>query len=212
MPTNAEIAARRDLDLYKRAVQKFRRMLDPMLNDIPKTLAYAHILRVNTTLEATPAPTWDQRKGFLRVTHAATTATGISWDSVEDLDKNSYVWAWDLNSAGLPFQRANISFFSEPTEDFWKCLYARHVLGPQVFDFLWKRRDTTFPSQFDALVYTVTLWGKHIAGWSYVRLKTTLTIELPYVFAVAKINGILSSKGFGIRPVMDSGRTLQTLI
>jgi hypothetical protein len=85
-------------------------------------------------------------------------------------------------------------------------------LSPQVFDFLWKRRDTTSPSQFDALVYAVTLWGKHVAGWTYTRLKTTMTIELPYVFAVAKINGILSSKGFGIRPVTDTGRTLQTLI
>jgi hypothetical protein len=146
------------------------------------------------------------------VTHAATTATGISWEEVEALDKNAYVWGWDLNSAGPTFQRSNVAFFPEPSADFWQCLYSRHVFGPQVFDFLWKMRDTTQPKQFDALVYAVTTWGKHVAGWSYTRLRTAVTVELPYVFAVAKINGTLLSKGFGIRPVMTTSQTQQTLI
>lgn len=212
MPTNSEIAARRDLDLYRKAFQKFGRIVTPMLNDVPKALAFAHILRVNPKLEGSPALSWDQRKGFLRVTHAATDATGISWEEVEDLDKNAYVWGWDLNSAGPPFQRANAAFFPTSSPDFWQCLYARHVFGPQVFDFLWEMRDTSQSKQFDALVYAVTTWGKHVAGWSYTRLKSTVTVELPYVFAVAKINGTLSSKGFGIRPVLSSSRTLQTLL
>lgn len=212
MPTNAETTARNDLPLYKRAVQKFGRILVPMLNDVPKSLAFAHILRVDVSLNPYPDPTWDQRKGFLRVTHDAAEATGISWSSAQDIDSNAYIWGWDLNTAGPIFQRANSSFFPTPSADFWKCLYAQHALGTQVFNVLWKKRDTSKASQFDAVAEALTIWGKHIAGWSYVLLKRTVLVELPYVYAVAAINGTLSSKGFGIRPVLSSNRMRCTLI
>jgi hypothetical protein len=212
MPTTAEIAARKDLYLYKQAVQKFGRVVIPMLNDIPKTLAIAHILRVNPALDDTPAPTWDQRKGFMRVTHDATIPTGISWNAATDMNSNAYIWGWDLNSAGPIFQRANPSFFPEPSVDFWQCLYAQHAFGARVFDFLWKRRDTAEATQFAALSHSLSNWGKHIAGWSYVLLQRTMNVELPYVYAVASANGRLVSKGFGLRPVLSSSRMQQTLI
>lgn len=183
-----------------------------MLNAVPKSLAFAHILRVNPELESSPPLTWDQRKGVLRVTHSATTSTGISWDKAEELDSNAYIWGWDLNTAGPLFQRENKTLFPTPDTDFWQCLYAQHVFGPQVFDFLWKRRNPSSASQFESLVYAVTGWGKAIGGWSFTRLKTAVTVGLPYVFAVARINGTLTSKGFGIRPVMSTSRTQQTLI
>lgn len=212
MPTNSEMAARRDIDLYKKAVQKFGRIVVPMLNDIPKSLAFAHILRTNRDLEGSPDLTWDQRKGFMRVTHAATAGAGVSWNDAEALDKNAYVWGWDLNTAGPSLAHMNPSFFPEPSEDYWKCVYAQHALTPQVFNFLWKRRNPTLKSQYDAVVYGVTSWRKRISGWPYVRLRHLVTVELPYVFAVAKTNGTLSSKGFGIRPVLTASRTQQTLL
>jgi hypothetical protein len=212
MTTNAEIAARRDLDLYKKAVQKFGRLLTPVLGDIPKSLAFAHILRVNSNLETDPVMTWDQRKGFMRVTHASTTAAGIKWDEVGDLNKNSYVWGWDMNDGGPAFHTANSSFFPEPTEDFWKCLYTKHAMGPQVFNFFWTRRNVAADMQYDAVIAGVSSWGKHVAGWSNVRLKALTNIELPYVFAVSKINGTLSSSAFGLRPVLSANRTQQTLL
>jgi hypothetical protein len=212
MPTNSEKMARRDLDLYKQAVQRYGRVVTPMLNDVPRALAFSHLLRVNPELSSSPEITWDQRKGFLRVTHDATAQTGISWETAEEISNNAYIWGWDLNTAGPIFQRANPSFFKTPTADFWKCLYTQHALGPRVFDFIWKRRNTNVESQFDAVVAAMLAWGKHIAGWSYTRLKHTLMVELPYVFAVAAINGSLVSKGFGLRPVLSESRMRRTLI
>lgn len=212
MPTNSEKLARQSLVLYKQAVQRYGRIVTPMLNDIPRALAFAHLLRVNPELVGAPAATWDQRKGFMRVTHVATEQTGISWDAAEEIPNNAYIWGWDLNTAGPIFQRANPSFFKTPTVDFWKCLYTQHALGTRVFDFLWKKRDSSNASQSDAVVTALLLWGKHIAGWSYTRLKHTLTVELPYVFAVAAINGSLNSTGFGLRPVLSESRMRRTLI
>lgn len=212
MLTPAEKSARATTDWYKAAVQKYGRIVTPLLNDIPKSLAFGHLLRVNPTLNSLPDPTWDQRVGLLRVTFVAASQTGIDWDKATDITSNAYIWGWDLNTAGPIFQKANPSFFKTPTEDFWKCVYAQHALSAPVFDFLWKRRDPSNASQFDAIVDALLLWGKHIRGWSFTRLKRTLKVELPYVFAVAKLNGKLSSGGFGLRPVLSEDRFRRTLI
>ena len=209
MPNNVTIQAR---EAYQTAVQKYGRTVDPMLNDIPKSLAYAHIVSVNPDLLAEPPLSWDQRKGFMRVPHAAAVNANIAWTDIESLDRNAYAWCWELNDSGAELYKRNKSYFASPTEDFWKCVYTQHILGPLEFAHMWKLRNPHTTSQFDAVCYAVMSWKKRLGLWTYPRLVKTVTVDLPSTFALATNNGIITSKGYGIRPVLTAGRTRQIFL
>lgn len=201
-----------EIQRYRDANSRFGRVVSPILGAIPHSLAMAHICRVNPALLGNPAPTKDQRKGFMRVTHEATIDAGITWDAVEAQDTNAYVWSCELNSDGKLFAHTNPSLFATPNADYWMCVYTRHALGPVVFNVLWNSRNLTLKEGYPALVAAAQANSSNLLTWTPTDLRRLLVQTLPKTFELATRNGILYTSKFGIRPVLSAGRTQQILL
>jgi len=99
--------------------------------------------------------------------------------------------------------------FTTPNEDFWRCVYLRHRLGPAVFDALWSARDTSQPTVYDGLLYAVNNRTKRLLGLSVVELKNVVFMDCAYAYEITKMGGSLQTKGYGIEPVLTQNDTLR---
>lgn len=189
--------------LYREAVAKFGRTLDPYNGDAPKSLGISHLLRVNPALEVSPTPSSDRRRGFMYATVNMADEAGIPWENLDEPLTCAYVWGRDINSDSKSLYSANTSSFSSPNPDFWKCAYLKHVLGNTAFALLWQSRDKTQATNYNALLYAVNALTRSLPGWPIIKLRKTVLYECAYVYELAKRGGGLNSTGYGIQPVLQ---------
>lgn len=188
--------------LYREAVAKFGRTLDPYNGDAPKSLGISHLLRVNSSLETAPTPSTDRRRGFMFATVKMAEEAGVSWEKLDEPLTCAYVWGRDINSDSKNLYAANKSLFVSPNSDFWKCAYLKHVLGDTAFAMLWQSRDKTQATNYDALLYAVNNLTRSLPGWPIIKLRKTVLVDCAYVYELAKRGGGLTSSGYGIQPVL----------
>jgi hypothetical protein len=198
-----------DMGLYDRANRKYGRMIAPLLGNIPRSLAIAHLLRVNPSLLDVPPITLDRRRGFLAATQGGALAAGLKWVNLDDPTTCAYSWCREMNQCSLDFYQQNSDIYAEASSDFWKCSYLRHVVGTPLFDVLWEQATN---STYSGLVNVVSAQTKSPMGLPVASFKKLVLVDLSYVFALAVKKGSLSSSGFGIQPVTDRDRTSRILL
>jgi len=198
-----------DMGLYDRANRKYGRMVTPLLGNIPRSLTIAHLLRVNPNLLDVPPITLDRRRGFLAATQFGAITAGLRWSDLDVPPSCAYSWCREMNQCSLDFYQQNDDIFAEPSSDFWKCSYLRHVVGIPLFDVLWEQATN---ATYSGLVNAVNSQTKSPMGLPVASFKKLVLVDLSYVFSLAVKKGSLSSSGFGIQPVTDRNRTSRILL
>lgn len=201
--------AHADFALFEKASQQYGRLIKPMMGEVSRSLALAHVLRVNPELLMTPPVTLDRRRGFMLATREGATAAGIEWKSLDDPSTCAYSWGREMNQGATDFYKKNTDIFTTPDDDFWKIIYLRHVLSVPLFDVLWgMATDTTY----SGIVYAVNTLRHSPMGLPIATLKRLVLVDMEYVFELALRKGGMKSSKFGIQPVMDKDRVQRILM
>jgi len=197
----AKKLAREDRSKYNFTNQRFGRVLNKYVGHLPNSVSFGHVMWVNPALESTPPVTKDRRRGYLYATIAAVRKANIAWEQLDDVLTCSYVWGRDINETSLNLYTTNPNIFSSPNEDFWRCAYLAHILGPTAFSVIWSSRNTELDTVYAGLLYAVNNLSRMLPGWPILKLKKEVFVGCAYVFEVAKQGGSLTTEGFGIQPV-----------
>lgn len=200
---NAKQKALRNASAAVKAQRTYGRILDSTRGGAPKGLGIGHLLRVNPSLEVSPAPTTYRRRGFLYVTADAAAKAELDWATLDDPTTCGFVWGNDINMRAIDFYNTNSDVFSSADEDYWKCVYAQQSLGDSAFDLLWRRRDRSEDLAYNSIIYAVNAAPKALPGWTVIQLKRMLFQDIPYVFEAAASSGTLTTEKFGMPPVLN---------
>lgn len=209
---SAKILASKNKALFVRAERVFGKTITPFVGNWPKSVAVAHVVNVNPQLLTVPPITSDRRRGFMYASYAAVNKSGVAWQKLDEPVTGAYVWGYDVNSTSLSLYTSNQTVFTEPNEDFWKCAYAAHIVGPSTFNYIWNRRTSSYTLTFANLLDGVNNLNKNLPNWPIVKLKTALFIGCNYVFELARGRGSMVSTGYGIQPVLTAGSMQQIFI
>lgn len=194
---------------YILADRKFGFLVDKFRQDVPRSLAIAHIAIVNPYNLNAPVIK-DYRRGCMRVSISACRRANTNWDKLTDPMVCTYAWFTDTNRVSYLLNSANPTLFPTPDEDFWKCAYMKVMLQDPAFDALW---DIASPvagktggvyGQLSAKVGT--LRGA-LPGWTVPKLRKQVLLDLETTFALAKLYGPLTSTGPGRPPYLSGDDT-----
>lgn len=212
-PVNgARVAKQMALDhsaTYVRANKTYGGLLAEYCEDFPLSFALGHLARVNPTMSPSPTPSIDRRRGFMYTPVTFLSSIDIDWEKLDDTTSCAYAWGYDLNSHSRHLYYNNSGVFEEPDVDFWRCVYARHVLGTVPFDTIWLQRNKQQATVYDGFLYTVNNLRRRVPGWSLIKLKRTVFIDCAYSFEFSKQRGTLLSEGFGRTPVLKSNNFVE---
>ena len=181
-------------DAYKTVETIFGTYIDRYLGDAPRCLPLAHILRCNSDLANVPG-------GYMRTSDTHAHDAGMTPTDMLDPQNSIYAWLKALNEDSLYLYTTYPSVFTDYNEDFWRCAYLRHQLGEASFAKLWLDAGITGAHAYDALTEHVVETRKSIITWPVRKLKTFVLYECEFTFQLAKLRGILRSKGPGRVPV-----------
>ena len=199
-------------DDYQLALRTYGNTINQFLGHLPKSIAIGHLLRVNPALEAVLPITGDRRRGFMYATFEGARIADIAWEDLDDPTTCAYIWGRDINDASSWLYTNNVSVFTSPDEDFWRCAYLAHVLGQTTFSLIWTTRDTLQPTAYGSLISRIDNLRKSLPGWPIIKLKKTVFVDCAFVFEIAKRGGSLVSIGYGIQPIPNQNQIMQIFV
>lgn len=199
---SAQVKASQSRTLYQQAVERFGKLVNSYIGHFPNGMAIGHLIQVNPGLKTTLLPSADRRRGFMYAPFQESRNANLDWDSLDQPTNAAYVWGRDVNRIGSRLYTENSSLFSSPGEDFWRTVYLWHVLGDFTFRLVWDIRDTEQATVYDSIIYAVNATSKNFPGWPSYRLKHVVLLDCQFVFEIAKFEGSLKTKGYGIQPVL----------
>lgn len=203
--TGAKIArqiAATSANAYRLAVHTYGSLLSDYTEDFPKAFSLGHLARVNPSMNPTPAPLTDRRRGFMFVSSRILTSIEVKWENLDNPTTCAYVWGYDLNHHARQLSQQYNHTFTSPDADFWRSVYLRQTLGDTTFNTLWARRDPNTDSVYTSLLYAVNDLRKTLPGWSTIHLKQTVFVSCAVSYEFAKQGGSLLTYGFGRSPVL----------
>jgi hypothetical protein len=139
-------------------------------------------------------------------------SAGVEWERLDEPLVCSYTWGRDINADSKALYQEQTALFPEPSKDFWKCAYLKHVLGNGAFSVIWGLRDLSQPTVYDSLLYAVNGLSRSLPGWPIITLKHTVLVGCPYVYELASRGGKMKSKGYGIEPVLTESQYKQVFV
>lgn len=199
----AQQMALNNADTYRSAIRHYGSLLAQYCEDFPNALALGHLVRVNPLMTPAPIPTIDRRRGFMFAPVSTLASIAVKWENLDDPTTCAYVWGYDVNVHAKHFYNDNSTLFTKPETDFWRCVYARHVLGSASFDVIWSRRDRSAEMAYNSFLYAVNNLKRSIPGWNIIRLKHTVFVDCAYSYELSKQSGTLLTDGFGREPVLN---------
>lgn len=193
------------------ARQRYVGAVSQYCQDVPQSLVYAHVTRVNPSFD--PAPVAPETKdnplianttGFLRLPITYLKDHGLTVYMVNDAETCAWAWLKSFNEDSKYLHKTYPNLFPASNEDFWRCAYARTSLGDVLFDYLWTECNVTSDHAshvWDHITEVVDLRTKTIGSLTAADLKKYLFLEFDYVFQLAKKYGPIHSTGFGKEPI-----------
>lgn len=179
--------------------------------NIPTAFFFAHVIRVNPDMVHAPtAPSFEENPllhdsyGMFRNSPTAATDCGVAPAILTDPEMSAYVWCKACNVDARYIKGAYSAWFPEPSEDFWRCAYARTCLGDYTFDALLSEaaiNSNHISNVWERLTSVVSTRKKGIGPLSVIQLKKYVLFEFEFVAQLAKLKGRLYSSGFGIEPL-----------
>jgi hypothetical protein len=202
---------------YAMARRRYIGLAGQYCNDIPQSLLFAHITRVNPSFDVAPtAPTAQENPliantaGLLRVPITYLKDAGITTRLANDVEMCTWVWCKSFNEDAKYLYRTYPGLFPEANEDFWRCAYARTSLGDVYFDYLWTESRLTSlhtGKVWSHITALLELRNKALGNMTASQLKNYVFYEFEYVFQLAKTKGHVHSTGFGSEPALSQRLT-----
>jgi len=199
---------------YVLADRKFGFIIDKFKQDVPRSLALAHITVMNPYNLNAPAIK-DYHRGCMLVSIAACRRANVDWNQLTDPLCCAYAWFTDTNRVSYLLYSAYPTLFTTPNEDFWKCAYLKVVIQDAAFDALWTMtgpvagKPDGIYGQLKAKVET--LKGS-LPGWTIPKLRKRVLLDLETTFALAKLYGPLTSTGPGRPPYLNGDDTSRIFV
>ena len=179
--------------------------------DIPTSLFFAHVIRVNPDMVAAPiAPSAEENVlisntyGMFRNTPTAATDCGVAPAALVDPEMSAYVWCKTCNMDAATLKNSYSAWFPTASEDFWRCAYAKTALGDHIFDALMSEaalNSTHISNVWEHITNVVEGRKKGIGPLSVLHLKKYVLFELEFVAQLARLKGRMYSTNFGIEPL-----------
>jgi len=178
---------------------------------MPNAFFFAHLVRVNPDmLPAPPMPPAAENPllastyGMFRNSPTAATDCGVAPAALADPEMSAYVFSKTLNQDARQIKNSYSKWFPTPTEDFWRCAYARTALGDLNFDSLVSEaaiNSTHVSNVWSHLTDVVSARKSALGTLSNLQLKKYVLFELEFVAQLAKLKGRLYSNDFGLEPL-----------
>jgi len=206
----------RNLTQYEKAVVRYGNIVDAYLGEAPRTLFFAHLLRVNPTLYQSPSYK-DYRVGFMGVTPFQANNAEVELSKIAaDPAVCAYVYSRELNRVSYDLYTTYSNLFTETAEDLWRCAYLRTTLGDPAFNLLWSLH---IPTSDDESVYnvlrdSVNTLNKTLVSYSVPIVKELVLKDCEFVFQMVALKGTFLTTGAGIEPVpaSDAAATIFTRV
>lgn len=193
------------------ARQRYIGVAGQYCQDVPQTLLFAHLTRVNATFDTAPIappaqdnPLIANTAGFLRVPITYVKDAGLTSYMVNDAETCSWVWLKSFNEDARFLYKTYPTLFPASNEDFWRCAYARTALSDVLFGYLWSESSITSEhagNVWRRILDVLETRTKAMGNLSASQLKKYVFFEFEYVFQLAKKYGTVQSSGFGKEPI-----------
>lgn len=198
--------AKRNLIQYDKAVVRYGGIIDSYIGEVPRTMLFAHILRINPQIYQSPNFK-DYRQGFMGVTPLQANNAEVEMSKISaDPAVCAYVYSRELNRVSYDLYTTHSDLFTETGEDFWRCAYLRTTLEDAPFSYLWDLHPPTTADAkvYDVLLYSVNNLNRSLAGLPVPKAKELILKDCEFVFQLASMKGSLITTGAGIEPVPSS--------
>lgn len=182
---------------------KYGSFFDLYRGPIPASLCIAHTANVNSSLEDSPLPNLEYRRGFCKAGTVVADQAGIALSSLDIPRIAAYSWCKEVNQESAYLYTTNTTLFKTFEEDFWRTLYLKHRLGSFAFNQIWSKTTPVTGSLYSSLLNTVSTLNSNLVPWTAQQLQYLVFFDCEYVYWLGMQLGRFISTTYSAAPSMS---------